>query len=110
MGSYLQSLESLLARNEQTYWPGHGGPVRNAQTHVTSLLEHRRYREKVVVSCLREGVGSIAEMTPVVYADIDQALYPAAARSLYATLIYLAEQGRIEFEEPNSIHSAFRLL
>ena len=62
---------------------------------MEQLLEHRRERETQVLACLREGRDSIAAMVAKLYADVDQRLHKAAARSVLAHLIKLEHEGRV---------------
>ncbi|MBX2835453.1 MAG: MBL fold metallo-hydrolase [Gammaproteobacteria bacterium] len=105
MGSYMKSLKRLLDRTEHTYWPGHGGPVTNPQQFVTALIQHRRDRETLIMECVTKGFNTVETMLPKVYADINQTLLPAAARSLFATVIYLVESGQLVVSEQLSFDS-----
>ena len=49
------------------------------------------------------------EMVPEVYADISQELYAAAARSLFATVIYLVEQEKIISSDGMTINSQYQI-
>jgi hypothetical protein len=48
-------------------------------------------------------------MVPEVYADISEELYVAAARSLFATVIYLVEQEKIICVDETTIKSQYHL-
>ncbi len=95
MGDYLRSLELLLTRDDEVYWPTHGPPVRDPKTLVRAFIAHRRYREEQILDCLASGRTTIEAMVPVIYADVARELHPAAARSTYAHLLHLVETGRV---------------
>jgi glyoxylase-like metal-dependent hydrolase (beta-lactamase superfamily II) len=95
MGDYLRSLELLLTRSDETYWPTHGPPVRDPRALVRAFIAHRRHREEQISDCLAAGRTTIDTMVPVIYADVAPELHPAAARSTYAHLIHLVETGRV---------------
>jgi glyoxylase-like metal-dependent hydrolase (beta-lactamase superfamily II) len=95
MGDYLGSLDRLLDRDDEIYWPTHGGPIRNPRAFVEAFIAHRRDREEEILACLRDGLSFISDMVPVIYADVPPAIHGAAARSLLATLIHLVESGRV---------------
>lgn len=95
MLAYMNSLQRLMDRTDAVYYPTHGAPITDPQTYVGQLYQHRRDRENQIISCIREGANSLAAMVPVVYADLDPAMYGAASRSLLATIEYLVESGTL---------------
>src|SRR5204862_5557062 len=42
MSDYMASLDKLARRSEKTYFPGHGGAVKDAPRFVQHLIQHRR--------------------------------------------------------------------
>ena len=50
MADYMASLDRLLERHEDTYLPGHGGPVTKAHDYVRALKAHRREREAAILA------------------------------------------------------------
>ena len=95
MSAYMSSLKHLMERTDAVYYPTHGAPIPDPQSYVGQLYQHRRDREDQVISCIRDGADSLAAMVPVVYVDLDPAMYGAASRSLLATIEYLVESGRL---------------
>ena len=95
IASYLASLELLLERNDACYWPTHGPCIRDPKPLVRALIAHRLERAGEIRACLADGVDRIAEMVPHMYSKLPEAMYPAAARSVFATLIYLMERGEV---------------
>jgi len=95
MGSYLASLEGLLERADETYWPTHGPPITNPKPHVRAFIAHRAEREEQIVRCLGQGIGLIADMVVSMYADVPRQLHPAAARSVLAAMEHLVERGEV---------------
>lgn len=98
MGDYMRSLDRLLVRDDQVYWPGHGGPVRHPLTMVNAFIAHRKAREQQVLEYLAATPATLAEMVPVIYRELDPRLFPAAERSLLACVLYLLEQQQIVVE------------
>jgi glyoxylase-like metal-dependent hydrolase (beta-lactamase superfamily II) len=93
LGAYLESLQQLseLSGSAQLelLLPGHG-PVLNRPAEVISgYLSHRRARLDQVRSAVAAGATTAPEVVAVVYADVDQALWPAAELSVRAQLTYL---------------------
>ena len=95
MTDYINSLEKLLIRKESTYWPTHGSSIENVHEFVTAFIDHRLEREEQILTCLKRGVNIISDMVPIMYAETDPSLHPAAARSALAAIIRLVETGRV---------------
>ena len=51
------------------------------------------FRSRQILKLIGEGVGTIADMVPKMYAGIDARLYGAAGRSVLAHLIDLRDRG-----------------
>ncbi len=95
MVSYLRSLELLLERDDECYWPTHGPCIRDPKPLVRALIAHRLERADEIRACLADGVDTIAAMVPRMYSELSVTMHPAAARSVFATLIYLVERGEV---------------
>jgi glyoxylase-like metal-dependent hydrolase (beta-lactamase superfamily II) len=95
MAAYFTSLERLLPRPDARYYPTHGEPIDDPQTFVRLLLQHRTAREDQILACLRLGLNTLQAMVPVIYAEVDRRLHPAAAQSTRAHLAKLAQEGRV---------------
>ncbi len=102
MAAYMASLRKLLARDDETLWPTHGGPVRDPKPFVQAYIDHRLEREAQILACLRDSVSSIPDMVARMYVDVDKRLHPAAARSVLAHLIQLTNDGRVAVEGSGS--------
>ena len=90
MSDYMASLEKLRARDDQIYWPGHGGPVRDPNRYVRALLSHRKQREAAILARLEAGPATIPQIVAQVYAGLDPQLQGAAGLSTLAHLDDLA--------------------
>lgn len=95
MAQYMASLRKLLARDDAVLYPTHGGPIRDPKPFLQAYIGHRLEREAQIVQCLRDGIATVPKMVARIYADIDKRLHPAAARSVLAHLIQLANEGRV---------------
>jgi glyoxylase-like metal-dependent hydrolase (beta-lactamase superfamily II) len=95
LGAYLHNLHRLLDRDDETYWPTHGPAITDPHPFVRALIEHREERTRQILGRLAAGDERIAEMVPVLYADVDEKLHPAAARSVLAHLVHLADEGTV---------------
>lgn len=95
MKEYMDTLALLMQRDDKIFYPTHGAPVTNPQEYLVALHQHRVEREQQALSCIESGVDTIADMVPVIYSELDPAMHPAAAMSLFATVECLALQGRL---------------
>lgn len=95
MATYLSSLEKLCALPLRMLYPAHGAPHPDGKQLLQHYLAHRRQRENLIISALNSRTTPAApeSLLPEVYADVDPAMYPVAARSLIAGLIKLEEEG-----------------
>jgi glyoxylase-like metal-dependent hydrolase (beta-lactamase superfamily II) len=93
MRAYLASLDAVIARDFKTLWPTHGAPVTEVAPFLEAYRAHRLEREAQVLARLKAGERSVSEMVPVLYAAVDQRLWPAASLSVLAHLIKLVEDG-----------------
>ncbi|MFZ3006006.1 MAG: MBL fold metallo-hydrolase, partial [Phenylobacterium sp.] len=82
MTDYMDSLDKVKARDFSVLWPTHGPPITEVTPFIEAYIAHRRAREAQVLKAVQEGHGKIREMVPVLYADVDPRLHPAAARSV----------------------------
>ena len=95
MTQYLESLELLLERDDEIYWPTHGTCIKDVKSYVRSYINHRVDRENQIIDCLEQGTDLIAEMVPVMYKDTDKSLHGAAARSVLAAMERLVTMGKV---------------
>lgn len=107
MRAYMDSLDKLRARGEATYWPGHGGPVRDPNRFVRGLAGHRRQREAGIRNRLAAGDERIAEIVAAVYQGLDPRLRGAAALSVFAHLEDLVSRGLAQSDGPPLLHSRY---
>jgi glyoxylase-like metal-dependent hydrolase (beta-lactamase superfamily II) len=97
MSAYLSSLEKVRKLRLRSIAPGHGRLIEKPNEVIDWYLAHRRRREQKVLDALRAaGTARIAELLPVVYADVDDAHREIARYSLHAHLLKLADEGLAE--------------
>ncbi|NNE74790.1 MAG: MBL fold metallo-hydrolase [Acidimicrobiales bacterium] len=95
MASYLDSLDKVLRRTEDLYYPTHGPPIPNAHPFVTSLRDHRLERERQIIDQLAQGERTIGELVAVLYTHVGPELHRPAARSVLAHLGHLEDLDRV---------------
>ena len=110
MGDYLSSLKKLLARDDQIYWPAHGGPVRDPQNFVGAYLAHRMEREAQIVAALKDGITQIPDMVSHIYVGLDPRLKPAAGLSVLAHLLRLMKLGRVAASGEPGLPAHYRVV
>jgi glyoxylase-like metal-dependent hydrolase (beta-lactamase superfamily II) len=109
MADYMASLDKLMARPEQVYLPGHGGPVTDAAGFLRGLKAHRKMREAAILERLGRGDETITQMVRAIYRDTDPRLHGAAGLSVLAHLEDLAARGKVATDGPPMLGSRFRL-
>ena len=102
MGDYMRALEVLNERDDQVYFPGHGGQIAEPQRMVKAFLLHRRMREQAILDCIRDGNNTIKAIVPVIYRDLNPKLLNAAALSVQAHVEHLIERGLVRCDSPLS--------
>lgn len=103
MAAYLDSLEKVKAIRPRlrAIAPGHGymmGVQQEVDVDPVSVVDetiaHRLEREKQVIEALRaRGTTTIAALVEDIYVDVPVELHPWAARSVWAHLRKLADEG-----------------
>lgn len=109
MTAYMESLRSLLNRDDDIYWPTHGSSISNPKDYVQTFIAHRLEREAQIIEALNAGHQSITDMVPGMYVDLDEKMYPAAARSVLAAMIRLIDTGKVSCQGEPALESAYKL-
>ena len=109
MGDYYASLEKVAARGFSTLWPTHGPPVTEVAPFLAAYKAHRLARERQILEQLAAGHTRIREIVPVIYADVDPRLHPAAAHSVLAHMIHLVRAGVVETDGEPGPDGDYRL-
>lgn len=96
MAAYVRSLRALRDLEPSAIYPGHGPPILTPIGRLDFYIRHREEREEQVLAALGAGKKTAAEMVPSIYSgEIDQAMFPVAARSVLAHLLKLEREGRV---------------
>ena len=69
--------------------PGHGPALGDLPGVLAAYLAHRKERLAQVAAAVAAGHTSVESVVASVYAEVDRALWPAAALSVAAQLAYL---------------------
>ena len=108
MSAYMASLDKLLGRADQVYWPTHGPAITEPHRHVRAFIAHRREREAGVLDCLGAGAQRIGAIVARLYAGLEPGLHRAAGRSVHAHLLDLVERGLADSDGPPTIDASYR--
>jgi glyoxylase-like metal-dependent hydrolase (beta-lactamase superfamily II) len=96
MQEYLNSLSLLLDYRIDAFAPAHGQLILEPQAEIKMLIKHRMLREARAISALeRLQHGTLDEITPVAYSDVNPELHRIARYSLWAHLLKLQKEGRV---------------
>ena len=109
MTAYMQSLDAVLARGFSTIWPTHGPAITQVAPFLKAYRAHRLERDAQIMARLEAGDRLISAMVPVLYAAVDQRLWPAASLSVLAHLIKLLKEGRVQASPGPDLGSTWRL-
>jgi glyoxylase-like metal-dependent hydrolase (beta-lactamase superfamily II) len=97
MAAYLAALRRLQREPIERIAPGHGRLMPQAQAALAQVIEHRLAREAAILAALEGSAGrSIADLVAQLYAAVPKALHGLAELSVYAHLIKLAAEGRVQ--------------
>ena len=99
LGSFMNSLEKLLVREEVIYYPGHGKPLKEPRKMVLAQIKHRLDREKQILNSVSEISRTPAEIVDEVYTDLNPMLKAAAIRNVLAHLIDLYERDKVSTDK-----------
>lgn len=109
LGAFRGSVGRVLARGHGVLYPGHGAPVDDPARLGAYVLAHRRAREAQILEALARGPASIPALVAAIYAGVDRALHPAAARNVLAHLVDLLERGLVAADGPIGPGASWRL-
>jgi glyoxylase-like metal-dependent hydrolase (beta-lactamase superfamily II) len=111
MAVYLESLAKVRALRPRlrSIAPGHGHLIEDPLDRIDGYVSHRHEREAQVLAKVRaDGPVMIAAIVADLYADVREELHEVAAKSVWAHLRKLADEGRVagDREAPDGSWSA----
>lgn len=111
MAAYLDSLAKVRALDLTAIAPGHGHVIADPAARIADYITHRLEREAEVLAALGEcGPASAEDLVPGIYADVPSILHPVAARSVWAHLRKLGQDGLAESEDPDEVAGNWSLV
>ncbi len=111
LAAFMRSLERLRARipHDRRYYPGHGDVLENVAAMIDWQIAHRRERESQIIEALDHGPATARGIARAVYAQLDPALLPFAARNVLAHLVDLVERKVVGHDGELAAESRFFL-
>ncbi len=109
MDDYLRSLQKVQLRNYDVLWPGHGAPIDQPARFIRAYIDHRQKRNMQILQQLGKGQRRIKDIVPVIYADTDPGLYPAASISVLSHMIFLIKSGKVIGDGPPGLKTSYHL-
>lgn len=94
ISDFLASCAKVRAEGAQVLFPGHGAPVTEPAARIDWLIAHRMERRAQVLAAL-DVPRDVAALTEVIYTDVAPALWPIAARNVFAQLVELVGAGLV---------------
>ncbi|MFV0475666.1 MAG: MBL fold metallo-hydrolase [Pikeienuella sp.] len=111
MAAFMASMARMTARDDRVFWPGHGHPVEDPAGMLAYQIGHRRSREAQIAAALgATGEATPAALTALIYTDVDQRLLPMAERNVFAHLLGMITEGRVETDGEIAPGARFRLI
>ncbi len=111
MTAFYAALDTLSARSDSVYAPGHGDLVEDPAGRVAELRAHRQKREASVLAALpgaADAPALLSDITIKAYADTPGAVLSMAERNALAHLIDLVDRGAAEIHLQPGSPSRFR--
>ncbi|MBL4603006.1 MAG: MBL fold metallo-hydrolase [Emcibacteraceae bacterium] len=109
MQDYMDSLQKLIMRDDEIYYPTHGWPIEKPTKFVSNILKHRLVREKTIVKEIKAGHQSIPKIIKKLYPKLPANLYIAAERTVLAHLIRLIDISEVECGETPTENSTYKM-
>jgi hydroxyacylglutathione hydrolase len=94
LSDYLASLDRVLALQPARLLPAHGPVIDEPRTVLRGYIEHRRERERQILTALEQAALTPDELVARIYRDLAEHLVPMARESIVAHLVKLAREGR----------------
>ena len=95
LAEYLDGLQRLRGYELSLIAPGHGPVVDDPDAKLSEYIQHRLAREVALVAALAESKRTTHDLLDAAWADVPDALRPAAAITLEAHLAKLDAEGRL---------------
>ena len=94
ISDFLASCAKVRAEGAAVLYPGHGAPVTDPAARIDWLIAHRMERRAQVLAAL-DVPRDVEALTAAIYTNVAPALWPIAARNVFAQLVELVGAGLV---------------
>ena len=108
MVDYMASLDLLLDRTDEFFYPTHGPRIPDPIAFTRELIAHRHNREQQILGCLATGPKTVPDMVTAMYQATPHILHMAAGQSVYSHLVQMTETGKIATDGDPTADSEYR--
>lgn len=111
MAAYLGSLQRLLDIRPRlrAIAPAHGRVIDDPVAVVAGYIAHRVEREQQILDVLTTEPQAVDALVACIYSDVDPRLHPVAARSVWAHLRKLSNEGRVVSDDVSDINASWAI-
>lgn len=95
LADYLASLERVRALHPARLHPAHGPVIDDPEAVLRGYIEHRRERERQILTALSEGERTADELVALIYPNLLPHLFQFARETVLAHLVKLAREERV---------------
>ena len=106
---YYQSLARIESLAPRILYPGHGAPVHDPRALIAEQRAHRETRSAQILAALHAAPATPEALRAHIYRDLPPTLHGAAQRNVFAHLIELTQQNKIQPTFPLAPTSEFSL-
>ena len=103
MRAYVSSLRRLWARDPDTLYPAHGPDIEDPRATCERLIDHRRDREASVLTAVRDGANTPAEITDAAYEKDLSGVRDMAEATVIAHVEKLAVEGHLDWDGARAV-------
>jgi glyoxylase-like metal-dependent hydrolase (beta-lactamase superfamily II) len=107
INDFLASCAKVRDAGAGVLYPGHGAPVMVPAARIDWLIAHRMERRAQVLAAL-DVPRDVAALTAAIYTDVAPALWPIAARNVFAQLVELVGADLVEARPALMADAVFR--
>jgi glyoxylase-like metal-dependent hydrolase (beta-lactamase superfamily II) len=98
LAAILQSLDSFLKFPLKRLYPGHGAVIENGAEKIQEYIRHRKEREEMILTLLKEKAATSLELVQKIYPEIPPDVIKAANQVVCLHLAKLQGEGRVSCE------------
>ena len=98
MAQYIESLRKMQALDADVMCCGHGPVVKEPNTKLQELIDHRHEREEQILSLPGEGRDTVKALVKAIYPELDKRLVGMATSQVHSHLSKLEREGRVRTE------------